>query len=118
VRRTVRSPAFCEDARRLIRVNPAFVKDRKNSGFSKKPGKRRLARSTQFSRNRNPGLLQRRTPFRRRHFCQTQSKDRTFSISVLRPFRQGFSGSEAENFDGSRSKDPRKDLEPLWGCAI
>ena len=26
-----------------------------NSGFSKKPGKRRLARSTQFSRNRAPG---------------------------------------------------------------
>src|SRR6266542_2036025 len=35
-----------------MRVNPALVKDRKNSGFSKKPGKRRLARSTQFSRNR------------------------------------------------------------------
>jgi len=32
-----------------------FSKTGKNSGFSKKPGKRRLARSTQFSRNRAPG---------------------------------------------------------------
>src|SRR6266542_6191278 len=44
-----------------MRVNPALVKDRKNSGFSKKPGKRRLARSTQFSRNRILGAPAPRT---------------------------------------------------------
>jgi hypothetical protein len=46
-----------------------FSKTGKNSGFSKKPGKRRLARSTQFSRNRTPGVSSpRMTPSHRRSF--------------------------------------------------
>jgi hypothetical protein len=39
---------------RLMRVQILLCVS-ENSGFSKKPGKRRLARSTQFSRNRTPG---------------------------------------------------------------
>ena len=90
--------------------NPALVEDRKNSGFSKKPGKRRLARSTQFSRNRNPWHLPRRTPYRRRHFCQTQSKDRTFSISVLRPSVKVFQPLKPK-FSTARA---RRTLEKTW----
>ena len=59
-----------------------FSKTGKNSGFSKKPGKRRLARSTQFSRNRTPGVSSPRTTLSHQRSSKTGLPSEDGKISL------------------------------------
>src|SRR6266542_254133 len=96
-----------------MRVNPALVKDRKNSGFSKKPGKRRLARSTQFSRNR---ILEdsspRMTPSHQRSQDLISVRRRNHQSIKLTPALSTTFARPAEKGDTHFIQNPGTEKEP------
>jgi hypothetical protein len=87
--RATRPPCGCRVG---VEFNPVFSE---NSGFSKKPGKRRLARSTQFSRNRIPGFS------RARDGAVPPAPDR-FDPSSIGPIRIAILGSGVKRNFASR----------------
>src|SRR6266542_1250312 len=99
-----------------MRVNPALVKDRKNSGFSKKPGKRRLARSTQFSRNR---ILEdsspRTTPSHRRSQDLISIRRRKDQSMQLTPALSTAFVVSAGKGDTDSIQNPRTEKDPIRG---
>jgi hypothetical protein len=94
--------------------NPALVKDRKNSGFSKKPGKRRLARSTQFSRNR---ILEdsspRTTPSHQRSQDLISARRRNDQFIKLTPALSTTFAGSAEKGDTDSIQNPEAEKDPI-----
>jgi len=101
----------------LMRVKPCFLKTGKTLVFRKKqkPGKRRLARSTQFSRNRIPGPTRGRRRSPGVHAQKTPPEGGSFSIAKILALRQRLSASRGR---GSRTKRFRKNRKPLRGREI
>jgi hypothetical protein len=91
-----------------------------NSGFSKKPGKRRLARSTQFSRNRTPGSSPdpKAAPYHRR---KKEKHTRSGGSSRFLPLPAGFRVRLAAAIGFRRLTQREIPLErtnPYWGRGI
>ena len=92
-----------------------------NSGFSKKPGKRRLARSTQFSRNRAPGPFEpesRAVPPARHPKIRRLAADLSAYSPSLRPVKRPSGWRAPSTCDGSRTEGPFGKNLPLRGKGI
>src|SRR5262245_32515025 len=100
-----------------MRANPVVFE---NSGFSKKPGKRRLARSTQFSRNRAPGDSHRRTPRRTSGATETSILETDPSVyGFIGLFQQLFSRAVVlPETDDSAENEPLERTNPCGGTGI